>query len=377
MRVLLLTPRDPYGEVGGDTLRARKIIEALKGDHEVLVITFGKYSQTSVNDGVTIKAIAHSGLDRCRGAAIAALRGKSWQLGYYWNVSLLEAALEAERHVDIVLVHLIRLFDYGKHFSKPVIFELTDCISRNHHDIQIFNRPFSLKKLLFRLDSKRLAAQEAECVSRYTSVFIADRDRFSATAGNDWNAHVIPNGVDIPRVPRAKVPHARDVLFVGNLRSEMNFDGLKSFIRVNRSHLSKENIKVRVIGHIPRCRARYMSSEPSIVPHGYVEDMGEVAKECCAGIAPILNGAGQQNKILDYVVHQLPVFATPTAFSAYEMHGMGAYVTHNLEDFPKFYQGLTALDTRAVVDKNLALAKERFNWEGFERSYRTIVSHAN
>jgi glycosyltransferase involved in cell wall biosynthesis len=121
---------------------------------------------------------------------------------------------------------------------------------------------------------------------------------------------VIPNGVELNTVPRdVREPV---LVFVGNYAYEPN---------VHAARLLALDVLPRVKRHVPEARAVLIGPEPppglralaspDVVLTGWVDDVRPSLARAAVVVAPLAEGAGMKNKILEAMAAGAPVVTTP------------------------------------------------------------------
>ena len=107
----------------------------------------------------------------------------------------------------------------------------------------------------------------------------------------------------------------RDLVFVGGFRHPPNVDAVQWFGRhiFPLIHARQPDIRFHCIGMSPPADVLALQSQPGIVVHGHVADVGPYMDGARIAIAPLRFGAGVKGKINLSMAHGQPVVATSCA----------------------------------------------------------------
>ena len=208
--------------------------------------------------------------------------------------------IETLKKSDIIYSHLIRNHNILKGYEYKTILDATDSLSFSYSSLK--KNIFSIKYWFFKIDQKRIFEFEKKAHEYYNKIiFISENDvNFLYKKSRPKNIKIIKNGVKKPAQIVQKFKNKKSILFIGNLNSIPNQNAVKFVMKNILPFLDKEiyftiagnkasdlkipsNLKNRI-----KCIKNY--NDPSIFQNS-----------CFCGIAPMMEGAGLQNKILDYL----------------------------------------------------------------------------
>ncbi|ECS4935767.1 glycosyl transferase family 1, partial [Salmonella enterica subsp. enterica serovar Infantis] len=134
------------------------------------------------------------------------------------------------------LSHLIRVGDYTLNKPGLHILEMTDAISLNYSRIKKEAPKNSLKSIIYSIEQERLLKYEKEVYGRYSLIsLISEVDKKFLFGNRNDNILVCNNGVDLEDYPFTKRvienTNIINLIFIGNLCSFQNFDGVKWFVK--------------------------------------------------------------------------------------------------------------------------------------------------
>lgn len=212
-----------------------------------------------------------------------------WSLAELYLPLLRARAPEVPVVVDMIDLHLLRLVRARAATGTPLDGADGDALARELNAYA--------------------AADVALCVSD------VDRAAVDLLCSRPGLARRVPL-VRAPRTgPRRPFADRRGLLFVGNYEHAPNVDGLEHLLDGVLPALPPELLRqhpVRVVGHgLTGALAARCARVPGVEPVGWVPDLAPYLDEARLLVAPLRNGAGVKNKLLDALVAGTPCVTTP------------------------------------------------------------------
>ena len=140
-----------------------------------------------------------------------------------------------------------------------------------------------------------------------------DADQLRAMApGAD--VRVVPNGADVPAVPKEQRPDGRTALFLASLSSSANVDSLVHLVDDVLPHLPADVVvQVAGSGAGPDAEAVLARADGRLTFLGQVSDARATMAQADLLLVPLRVGSGTRLKVLEAFAVGLPVVATPKA----------------------------------------------------------------
>lgn len=365
MSLLFITSRYPYPLLKGDQVRAHHQIRALaQQGHEIILVTFDNGQRNAEFEKVC-KAVYV--VEPPSKASIAthlinlAFSEKPLQLAFFQSANMSRAIEQAirEHQPQAAVLQLSRMGHYLQHLQKhalPTLLDLIDSLAMNI-DLKAKKASFPVNAL-WRLEAKRLHAYELKAVSTVAAAtVVSQKDK-------DYLAHptiaVSPNGVQASSVT-TQSRQAATLLFHGNMSYYPNVEAATFLVQHVMSLVWKQlpHCKVQLVGATPAKEISELASERVQVT-GFVEDTQPFLTSATLGVYPILRATGIQNKILEAMMHGLPVITTSTVAEGIQQGCAGKH----------FYGADTAQEIAAGVLKLLGDSSQRSN---FAEAGRALV----
>jgi polysaccharide biosynthesis protein PslH len=289
------------------------------------------------------------------------------QSAYCWQpalarelVALAGTGHEGHSPYDIVHVEHLRGARYGLHYRQylaggaPIVWDSVDCIS--HLFRQTAARSKSrLSRSLARLELDRTERYEAWLAGQFDQVLVTSQGdraalehlalRYRQHPSPPANVAVLPNGVDLdyfePGDPGARA--AATLVISGKMSYHANVTMVLHFLEavMPRIWAVRPETRLNIVGKDPSRQLLAAARRPNVTVTGAVADIRPYLQRATIAVAPILYGAGIQNKVLEAMACATPVVATPQAASA-----LPARPGHDLivaEDPVAFAEGVLSL----------------------------------
>jgi glycosyltransferase involved in cell wall biosynthesis len=217
-------------------------------------------------------------------------------------------------------------------------------------------------------------------------VAVAEPDAESLFKATGRPVRVVPNGVEIPSAATRHSSTCIDreplVVFTGAMSFSPNERAACHLVRSiwPRVRQLVPQAQLALVGADPTPRVQDLARQPGVIVTGRVADIGEWLRRARVAVAPMLNGSGIKNKVLEACANACPVVATPRALAGIPAgHGNGILVA----DRPSAFAAHTAVllaDEKTAFDlgqAGQAMVRKRFSWtrvaEAFEAVLRVCV----
>ena len=335
MKVLVATGRPPWPPWRGDQLRARQLVEALAGAHEVTWLAPAASGEPAPPPNVrrepyAVRPAAAAALL----AAPGALRGWPLQALPFAQPQLGRRLRELAPRHDVVVLQLARLLPHlddaiGTRDPKgaragagpPLVVDLIDCLSLNAATRARFDRVFW--RPLLRAEARRLANAERRLIeASRTALVVCERDRRALVDGADARAErlaVAPIAMPAVNPSTAPAPASwssgATVMLTGNLGYFPNRDAA-SFVLAEvwpRLQHARRDLRLVVAGdRPPSALARRLAAAGATLV-ARPPDLRTLLATATIAVAPLRCGSGVPLKVLDAWAAGVPVVASSFA----------------------------------------------------------------
>jgi polysaccharide biosynthesis protein PslH len=253
---------------------------------------------------------------------------------YSWRSELARdiLALASAESFDAIHVEHLRAVRYGMWLRRrlpgtPLVWDSVDCISSLFAKAKEASVSLS-SRLVTRLEAPRSAALEAEAPRHFDRVLFtaaadlegvdsAIRARHGASTGN---LRLVTNGVDLgyftpaPSTPR----HPATIVMTGKMSYHANVAAARFLVDEVMPVVwaAFPQARVVLVGKEPPASLRSLASPDRVIVTGAVDDVRPYLRGAAVAAAPIVYGAGIQNKILEAMACATPVVTTPSGAAA-------------------------------------------------------------
>lgn len=337
MRILFLAPYTP------NLIRTRpyNLIRTLRrGGHDITLLTLTCSAAEEADldalrdEGIVVVAESLSRVRSLTNSLAAFPSSEPLQAAYCRQPALAARlrVLLAEETFDVVHVEHLR----GAHYAllakstlaaagrlTPVVWDSVDCISRLFRQAATHSAG-RLSRLMSRLDLSRTERYEGGLVGRFEAVLATsavERDALAQLAKDrgleNPLIHVLPNGVDLMKFrPDPSIPREPATLVLtGKMSYHANVTMAGFLVReiMPLVWTDRPDARVMIVGQAPPRAVRLLAADSRVTVTGAVPDIRPYLNRATMAVAPIVYGAGIQNKVLEALACGAPVVTTSQA----------------------------------------------------------------
>lgn len=305
-KCLVIIPGIPYPPIDGHKLKIFNLLKILKKKYDLHIVTIAEDNLTEFQlHFITTHSYKHKHfrityLDNIKSFIKCIVDKKPFQVGLFSLQRVKRYLKENKLEVDFVFLNLIRSVDYLRVFeNKPIVLDMVDMISKNYSN-SIKNTTSILHKGIFAVEAKRLAAYEKSAVMNADLTLCVNEEE--ANILEKYGKVVwIPNGVNKELFIYKKTDgsYNKSIAFFGSMFYQPNIDAMIWFEKYVMDHLHPDII-LYIIGARPsKSILRIGEVRKNIIVKGFLNDPYLILNSCFALIAPMQNGGGIQNKIIE------------------------------------------------------------------------------
>lgn len=248
-------------------------------------------------------------------------------------IKKLKEILKIQR-IDLIYYHGVSSYKecYVEGISVKQIINLVDLYSYSYNKYLKVESNF-LKKCFFWKESFFCSYMEKKIVKKFQKIILVnDLESKYANFTYKTNKFIsIPIGIEKNNVIKQIDENKKniDLVFIGNMNFKPNKDGLNYFYNEYFKKLPKNYI-LHIIG--PNSEGVFLNDE-NVKMYGYVNNLDNILVKMDFGIAMMINGGGQKNKILDYIARGVPAIINNYVYENNKFESKYIYNVNTIEDF--------------------------------------------
>ncbi|ABQ03374.1 glycosyltransferase [Flavobacterium johnsoniae] len=305
-KCLIIIPGIPYPPVDGHKLKIYNLILILSKYFDLHIITISRenLSDKQVNfinqnsyKSKHFKLNTFKSLFRLFGSIFSKI---PFQVKYFSLTSVKKYISDNSKNDEFAVLNLIRTCGYIDILKdKSIIIDMVDALSKSYLKSNkttsslIFN-------LIYGIEAKRLVEYEKKCLSK-ADLTLCVNQKDALNLSDYGEVKWLPNGVNekLFNYTEKSSEYNNCIVFFGAMFYQPNIDAMVWFEKNVMDYLNP-NIKVIVIGPRPSSSVLNLAKKrKNIVVTGFLNDPYLIINSCFAVIAPMQNGGGIQNKILE------------------------------------------------------------------------------
>ncbi|MHB8893950.1 MAG: glycosyltransferase [Candidatus Geothermincolia bacterium] len=337
MKILFVTSRFPYPPFKGDKVRAFFPIRELTTRHTIDLLSFAEEKVALGDREVMSRYCRRIGIVRLPKAsfflrlALGVFSSIPSQVFCYSSCEMRRTLQQWIQSGGYDLIYLVcgRILGIRNAIrGVPVLLDWIDALSLSTRRMHETERCWP-KKWLYWWEWKKMAAFERRSLHACDYMIVtSDDDRM--VLGSE-KIEVVPNGVDCSVYRQNPATKDIDLIFTGNMGYYPNVQAVNHFcadiLPGLRTRLGKVNFFI--VGANPGREVRRWGNEPGVQVTGFVQDMVDYLNRAKVYVAPLLSGAGIQNKILEAMACSLPVVTTGFGDAAIRGSGTQSLLMRN------------------------------------------------
>lgn len=222
-------------------------------------------------------------------------------------------------------IYASRLLQKNPHIARKCVWDSVDSITLLFRQAARQHPRWVIRQFM-KIEANRTAYFEGKAPGLFKQVLVTsqkDKDSFSdlqKIPQSNLNISVLPNGVDLEYFkPGNEIQRSTDTLVIsGKMSYHANESMVHHFISTILPLIweKRPDVKLVIVGQNPSSKIRAYASDPRIRVTGWVDDIRPFLQTAAVAVAPLLYGAGIQNKILEAMACETPVIASPIAVQA-------------------------------------------------------------
>lgn len=317
-KLLFISSRPIFPIIGGDQIRTFQSLRLLTkyfNVHQIIITptdiskeTLAKYEEYG-----TCRYFKMSKADHFVSAMRFLHNTLPIQVNYYYSTKVQNYIESIINDYDVVYCNNLRTAEYfRRHTCVNRVIDFVDAISMNYEKAR--KRANLFMKVVYNIDYHRCKAyeslllQEFDCASVISDI---DKRYILRNSKMEKAIQVVGNMVDISEYVPEKEGH--NLAFIGKMSYAPNILAVRNFVK-NVLPLIRNKIPdviFYIVGASPCREVLKLHDGKSVIVTGFVEDINEYFNLASIIVAPMLSGAGIQNKIIQAMGSGKCVVTTP------------------------------------------------------------------
>ncbi len=306
-KVLFLSSRSLYPLIGGDKIRVFSSLKFLSSEYKVDLVYIDDKELEKDNRDVlkeycqNINCFVVSKHRHYWQTLKGLLTNKKpLQVNYYYSKDIQSWIDKNINKYDMVFCNHIRMTEYVRYHKITKIVDFVDSIAMNYE--KAYSLAKGLWKLIYFIEKKRVAKYEKNIASDFDKkIIISEVDRKFIDSNNNFNIEVLSNTVSDIVYDKKRKKVQNQICFLGKMDYEPNVSAVVYFVNEIFPVL-KENFPsliFKIIGAYPSNTVLKLNKIEGVEVTGFVENPYNIVCDSVLFVAPMVSGAGIQNKILE------------------------------------------------------------------------------
>ena len=384
MKIAVVSSRFPYPLLKGDKLRLYYQLKYLTQYHQLCLISIVEEmpSEADLDHMRTIVNQLHvvhiPKWKRVRSVIAASFSDLPIQVAYFSTGSSIKTVEEILKQYkpDRIYNQLIRTVPYVVNIddvTKTIDYMDAFSLGAKRRGEEISN---PIEKLFWKSEYRRLKKYEREIYSKFDyHTIISERDRVKIFADKDRPMDIITNGIEVS--PPVDLISKYDIGFLGNLGYYPNQKAVDYLMEriIPRLRENYPDLTVLIGGINPTPKILSYASDKVRIT-GYIDRMADAYRDVKIMVAPIFQGSGLQNKLLEAMAARAACVTTTNVNASLQ----AIPDTHLLiaDDEAAFCNAIELLlrdrsHRKLLVDAAYLFVKERYDWNVSNQKLNKIL----
>lgn len=373
-KVLFISTRNPFSSrYSGDVIGSKKIINILKKNCELDVVSLGDKEDFSQNNTFIFKNPVL--ILKLINVIKFLIFLRPLQFALFYSKEMQKFINERASDYDLIFFYHIRSSQYlPKNYYGKKIIEMGDLYSSNYKQtFQNLNFLNPLKYIYF-LESLLSKNIEMKILKDFDKIILFSKNEIKEI-NNSFKQKIKHINISIDKVKKKYLfsKSNKKILFIGNLKYLPNILAVKFFVKKILPKLKNElpEVKLEVVGEINNFDRFVLSSNKNVKCWGPQKNIDKFIKGSFCGLANLEIASGIQGKVLSYMSFGLPVICSKK--TAYNF-GNNVISYRNENDLVIKIKKLKneRILSNKISKKSLSFVK-KFIWTKVQKEYLKLI----
>ncbi len=378
--LLFITTQLPYPPKSGGTVKSWNYIKDLAQRYDLSLATLLKDDDADYVEALKEKISFHHFLAEKHQTARSAKTLLNSYLGFpclnvfrNYSPAFYKKVQDRIHESDMVIIDHYEVFQYvpNNYKGKVILHTHNAEFMLWRRLAELENNP--LKKLLLKMEAKRVAKYEQSIFDRSDLIFTTESDqelyhKHGFKLGNVETTYHLGNEqlLDLEDLNFSDTELA--LCFMGTLSWEPNIDGLIWFLKEVWPLLKKEfpQLKFYILGKDPDQRIKTVVQEdPHVIFTGFVKNLDDYLKKTRVYLAPLRFGSGMKVKVLEGLYRGVPTVSTSVGAEGLKVEdGKHIMIADQAEEFASKCIQLLQNETlwNTIKKESRILADKQYRW---------------
>ncbi len=375
-KILFISTRNPYSNrYSGDVIGSKKIINILKKNCELDVMTLGYKEDFSQNNVFIFKSPIL--ISKLINVIKSLFLLKPLQFGLFYSNKMQNFINDRASDYDLIFFYHIRSSQYlPKNYYGKKIIEMGDLYSNNYEQT-FYNLNFlNPLKYVYFLESLLIKNIEKKIFVDFDKIILFSKNEIKKLKGS-FKDKIIHINISIDKIKKKYLFSKKNkkILFIGNLKYLPNILAIKIFVKKILPRLKKNfpDVELEIIGDISNLDKFFLSFVKSVKCWGPQKNIDKFIKGSFCGLANLQIATGMQGKVLSYMSFGLPVICSKKTANNF---GKSVMSYSNDDDFIfKINKLKNDKKLSSQISKKSLTFVKKFTWTKIQKEYLKLIKN--
>lgn len=300
------------------------------------------------------------------------------QVNYYYSKKVQNYIDSIINDYDVVYCNNLRTAEYFiRHTSVSRIIDFVDSISMNYEKAR--KHANLLMKVVYNIDYHRCKVYESLLLQEFDrAAVISDIDK-NYILGNskvDKDIQVVGNMADISEYVQETEGH--NLVFIGKMSYAPNILAVSNFVKNILPFIRNKipDVTFYIVGASPGKDVLKLHDGKNVIVTGFVENINEYFNLASIIVAPMLSGAGIQNKIIQAMGSGKCVVTTPIGAEGLIIKDEIAIETNDKDMVKKIIYLLNHKNVRNAMGQDARkYVQQNLSYDAISQQFYKLVAH--
>lgn len=382
-KLLFISSRPIFPIIGGDQIRTFQSLRLLAEYFNIhlIIITptdISKERMAEYEKYGTCRYFKMSKADHFASAMRFLYNSLPIQVNYYYSKKVQNYIDSIINDYDVVYCNNLRTAEYFvRHTSVSRIIDFVDAISMNYEKAR--KHANLLMKAVYNIDYHRCKVYESILLQEFDSAAVIsdiDKNYILRNSKTEKDIQVVGNMADISECVQEAEGH--NLAFIGKMSYAPNRLAVSNFVK-NILPLIRNKIPdvtFYIVGASPGKDVLKLHDGKNVIVTGFVENINEYFNLASIIVAPMLSGAGIQNKIIQAMGSGKCVVTTPIGAEGLVIKDEIAIEKNNNDMVKKIIFLLNHKDVRCAMGQDARkYVQQNLSFDAISQQFYKLVAH--